>query len=225
MSHGRASARALLAEFVGTFGLVFAGCGAVMSDQISGGAVGHVGVCVTFGLVVMVMILATGHISGAHFNPAVTVSFAALGRFDWKDVPKYAAAQVGAALLASAALLWALGPVAKLGATGTGLGVGVAFGLEVILTFFLMFVITAVATDDHAEGQHAALAIGGTVAVCALFGGPLTGASMNPARSLGPALVSGHLELLWLYVAAPVVGAVLGALTYQRVRSQGDMVS
>lgn len=208
--------RKCAAEGIGTFALVFAGCGAIVVDASVGG-LGHVGVCAVFGLVVGVMIFATGHISGAHFNPAVTLGFAASGRFPWPEVPSYIGAQCAAALLASVAVSGLVGTEAHLGATLPAVELGRAFGLEVILTFFLMFVITAVATDARASGNLAAVAIGGTVALCALMGGPLTGASMNPARSLGPALVSGSTEGLALYLVAPVVGAVLAAWTYTQV--------
>ncbi|MEO0605853.1 MAG: aquaporin, partial [Myxococcota bacterium] len=150
-------------------------------------------------------------------EPAVTVAFAAVGAFPWREVPAYVLGQLVAAVLASAALVGLVGSGASLGATVPAVELGAAFGLEVILTFFLMFVITAVATDARAHGQLAAVAIGGTVALCALMGGPLTGASMNPARSLGPALVSGVSESQWLYVVAPIAGALLGAFAYRAV--------
>ena len=207
----------LLAEAVGTFALVFAGCGAVGVDALSGGAIGHIGVCAVFGLVVGVMIYATGHISGAHFNPAVTLAFASLGRHPWREVPAYIGAQVVAAIAASALLLVLLGSAP--GVTTYAGGLGQAAGIEVVLTFFLMFVITAVATDEKASGHLAGVAIGGTVALGALVGGPLTGASMNPARSLGPALVAGELGQLPLYLLAPILGAVAGAWTYRACRS------
>ncbi len=206
-------ARKALADAIGTFALVFAGCGAVVVDA-STGALGHLGVSGVFGLVVAVMIFATGHISGAHFNPAVTVAFAAAGRFPWKQVPAYVAAQLLASVAASLAILVLVGSEAHLGSTLPATDPAHAVAVEALLTFFLMFVITAVATDGRAAGQLAAVAIGGTVALCALMGGPLTGASMNPARSLGPALVSGALADQWIYVAGPVVGAVAGAWTY-----------
>jgi len=208
------------AEFVGTFALLFVGCGAIMVNAGWGGGLGHVGVCLAFGLVIMVMIYATGHISGAHFNPAVTVAFASIGRFPWKNVPAYIVGQVLAALIAVASLKMVLGEVADFGATIPTVGLGSAFAMELILTFFLMFVITAVATDSRAEGAMAGLAIGGTVALAALFGGPISGASMNPARSLGPALMSGLLQDIWLYIVAPVLGAVLGAWTYRAVQCE-----
>ena len=215
---GRQLAQKVGAEAIGTFALVFAGCGAILVDQISGGAIGHLGISLTFGLVIMVMINATGHISGAHFNPAVTVAFAAIGRFPWRDVPAYAIGQVVAAALAAALLLTLFGPVADLGATQPAGALTQSFALELVLTFLLMFVITAVATDARAHGTMAGLAIGGTVALAALFGGPISGASMNPARSLGPALVSGQLDHLWLYLVAPTIGAVLGAWAYRVIQ-------
>ena len=210
------------AEMVGTFALVFAGCGAMMIDTITGGTISHIGVGLTFGLVIMVMVSATGHVSGAHLNPAVTLAFAATGSFPWREVPGYLAGQIFAAVLASFFLLAILGNVADLGATSP-VGAHVqSFALEVVLTFFLMFVITAVATDARAVGQMAAWAIGGTVAVGSIFGGPISGASMNPARSIGPALVSGQpLEELLIYLAAPILGALAGAATYAAIRCGG----
>ncbi|HEU5425190.1 MAG TPA: MIP family channel protein [Nitrolancea sp.] len=211
------------AEAVGTFGLVFAGCGAIMIDMVSGGAITHVGVALTFGLIITTMIYATGHISGAHFNPAVTLAFAATRHFPLALVPVYLAAQFGGAVAASLALRLLFGDVAHLGATLPAGGAGQSLVLEVVLTFFLMFVIISVATDTRAVGQAAALAIGGTVGLEAMFAGPICGASMNPARSLAPALVSGTWTAQWLYVVGPIVGALLGALMYQGLRGHsGD---
>jgi len=205
--------RKAAADAIGTFALVFAGCGAIVVDAQTG-ALGHLGVCLVFGLVVGAMIFATGHVSGAHFNPAVTLSFAATGHFPWREVPAYIGAQLIAAVTASTAIRFLVGSEAHLGATLPSVDWSAAFGLELTLTFFLMFVIQAVATDARASGNVAALAIGGTVALCALMGGPLSGASMNPARSLGPALVAGQLDALWLYLIAPCVGALAGGWTY-----------
>ncbi len=209
-------ARKASADAIGTFALVFAGCGAAVVDAQTH-ALGHVGVSLVFGLVVGVMIFATGHVSGAHFNPAVTLAFASTGNFPWREVPAYIGGQVVAAIAASAAVMALVGSQASLGATVPSVTPGAALGLEVLATFFLMFVIKSVATDARASGQVAALAIGGTVAMGALMAGPLTGASMNPARSLGPALVAGVVDHQWLYALGPVLGAVAGAWTYDLV--------
>lgn len=210
----------LAAEFVGTFGLVFAGTGAIVVDAESGGGVGHVGIGLTFGLIVMVMIYAGGHVAGAHFNPAVTLAFAVGRHFPWRTVPRYWAAQLGGALLGSALLGILFGDAADLGATRPRGSAGQSLVLETVLTFFLMFVITAVATDTRAVGQAAAIAIGGTVGLEALFAGPISGASMNPARSLAPALVAWTWADQWLYVAGPLLGAVVGVLAYRFVRGE-----
>lgn len=218
--------RALLqkvgAEMVGTFAMVFAGCGAIMVNHSTEGSISHVGVALVFGLVITVMIYATGHISGAHFNPAVTVAFAAIGSFSWRQVPAYILGQLLAACLAAGALYAILGPVAGLGGTAPAGAPTQSLVLEIVLTFFLMFVITAVATDGRAVGQMAGLAIGGTVALGALFGGPISGASMNPARSLGPAVVSGEFGSIWLYLVGPFVGALLGAWVYRLIRCEDE---
>ena len=211
--------RALLAEVIGTFALVFAGCGAIMVDAKTH-QLGHLGVALTFGLVIMFGVYAVGHISGAHFNPSVTLAFAITRRFPWSRTGAYWAAQVTGALAAVALLRASLGRQAHLGATLPAGSQGQAFVWELVLAFFLMFVIMAVATDARAVGEAAAIAIGGTIALDALFGGPVTGASMNPARSLAPAIVSGDLHALWLYLVAPPVGAALGALAYQFVRGE-----
>jgi MIP family channel proteins len=211
--------RRLAAEIVGTFALVFAGCGAVMVDAKTG-ALGHVGVAITFGLVIMAMIYAVGHISGAHFNPAVTFAFALSRHFPWPRAFGYWGAQLVGALVAAAILRGSLGSIAHVGATLPSGSQGQSFLWEFVLTFFLMFVIMAVATDTRAVGEAAAIAIGGTVLLDAMFGGPISGASMNPARSIGPAFVSGDLHALWLYIAAPILGATLAALTYQFVRGE-----
>jgi MIP family channel proteins len=210
-------ARSLAAEVFGTFALVFAGCGAIMVNATTG-ALGHLGVALTFGLVVMAMIYAVGHVSGAHFNPAVTLAFALTRHFPWAHVVLYWGAQVGGATLAALLLRSSLGDVANVGATTPSGSDGQSFLWELVLTVFLMFVIMAVATDTRAVGEAAAIAIGGTVGLDALFGGPISGASMNPARSLGPPHVSGDLSALWIYLTAPILGAALGALAYQLLR-------
>jgi aquaporin NIP len=211
--------RAVVAEAIGTFALVFAGAGAVMVDAKTH-ALGHVGVAITFGLVIMAMIYAVGHVSGAHFNAAVTFAFALSRHFPWRRACAYWGAQLLGAVAAAAVLRGSLGDVAHVGATLPSGSQGQSFLWELVLSFFLMFVITAVATDTRAVGEAAAIAIGGTIGLDAMVGGPVSGASMNPARSLGPALVSGDLHALWLYLVAPVVGASLGALAYQFVRGE-----
>jgi MIP family channel proteins len=187
-------------------------------DATTNGAVTHVGVALTFGLIIMVMIYAVGHISGAHFNPAVTLGFAVGRHFPWPLVPRYWAAQLVGGLAASLLLRALFGPVAHLGATLPAGSAMQSFALETVLTAILMFVITSVATDTRAVGQAAAIAIGGTIGLEALFAGPISGASMNPARSLAPAIVSWTWNDQWLYVAGPALGAVIGVLAYQVVR-------
>src|SRR5690348_10419918 len=181
---------------------------------------GHVGVAITFGLVIMFGIYAVGHISGAHFNGAVTFAFALSRHFPWSRAAAYWCAQLLGALAASAILRSSLGTIAHVGATLPSGSHGQSFLRKVVLTFFLMFVIMAVATDERAVGEAAAIAIGGTVGLDAMFGGPISGASMNPMRSLGPAIVSGDLHAAWIYVVAPLAGAALGALAYQLIRGE-----
>lgn len=201
--------RALMAEFYGTFGLVFAGTGAIVVDQQTGGAISHAGVAVTFGLAVLAMIYCFGDISGAHLNPAVTTGFALARRFRWSRVPAYLASQFAGALSAST-LLGALFPTnTTLGATQPSGPVLQSFILETILTFILMLVILTVSNGPKERGVTAGLAIGAVVALEAMFAGPICGASMNPFRSLAPALVGRQFENLWLYLCAPTLGAAL----------------
>ena len=213
--------RRAAAEGLAAFALVFAGCGAIVANQRYGGALGVVGVALVFGLVIMVMVYATGHLSGAHINPAVTIAFTLIRHFPAREAAAYVGAQVAGATAAALVLLavWSDKP-AHLGATIPTVGAGSALLYEALLTAFLMFVIMAVATDTRAVGAAAAIAIGGTIGLDALFGGPVTGASMNPARSFGPALASGEWRDFWVYVVGPVVGAAAGALAYQLVRGE-----
>jgi len=209
--------RSLLAEAIGTFALVLLGCGAIMVDA-DGGGLGHVGVSLSFGLVVMAVIYAVGHISGAHLNPAVTLGFALGRHFPPGRVPAYWAAQVTGAVAAAVVLRASLGDVASIGATAPSGSDAQSFLWELLLTGILVTVVMAVATDTRAVGEAAAIAIGGTVAMAALVAGPISGASLNPARSLGPALVSGELGSLWIYLLAPLVGGALGTLVYAALR-------
>jgi aquaporin NIP len=213
--------RRAAAEGFGVFALVFAGCGAIVTEAEHPGSLGTVGIALVFGLIVMAMVYATGHLSGAHLNPAVTVAFVLTRHFPRAEALAYLVAQLTGAL-AAAGLLAAIWPgaPAALGTTLPTVSSGSALAYEAVLTAFLMFVIMAVATDTRAVGAAAAIAIGGTVGLDALFGGPITGASMNPARSIGPALVSGELHGLWIYVAGPLLGATAGALAYQLVRGE-----
>jgi MIP family channel proteins len=210
--------RRAFAEGLAAFALVFAGCGAIITDAQTG-SLGTVGVALVFGLTIMVMVYSTGHLSGAHINPAVTIAFALARHFPASEARAYIAAQVAGATMAALALgaIWPSQP-AELGATIPAIGVGSALVYEVVMTALLMFVIVAVATDTRAVGSAAAIAIGASVGLDALFGGPLTGASMNPARSFGPALVAGEWQDFWLYLIGPVVGAAIGAFAYQTVR-------
>jgi aquaporin NIP len=199
----------LLAECLGTFTLVFAGTGAIVINEVSGGVIGHAGIALTFGLVVLAMIHTFGDVSGAHLNPAVTTAFAAAGRIPWREVPGYIGAQLTGAISASA-LLWGLFPqAATLGATLPAGPPMQSFVLEVVLTAVLMLTILSVSTGAKEKGITAGIAIGGVIALEAMFAGPICGASMNPARSLAPALVSGSLEHLWIYIAAPMLGALI----------------
>ncbi len=209
------------AEFFGTFFLLFAGTGAVVINNASGGAVSHVGIALTFGLVVMAMIYALGDVSGAHLNPAVTLGFWAARRLDGRLVAPYIASQCAGALAASL-LLRVLFPLDQtLGATRPAGSAAQSFVLELVLTWMLMLVILSVSTGAKEKGITAGLAIGAVIGLEALFAGPICGASMNPARSLAPALISLHLSALWIYLVAPPLGALVGVWTCRCVREEG----
>ncbi|MCL7754386.1 MIP family channel protein [Polaribacter sp. Z022] len=207
-----------ISEFIGTFSLIFCGTGAMTINEVTGGDVTHVGIGITWGLIVMAMIYAFGDISGAHFNPAVTIAFAYAKKFVWKEVPKYIIAQVLGAFAASL-VMWFLFPESEfLGSTIPKVDVWRAFVLELLLTFFLMVVIINVSTGSKEIGVIAGIAIGGVVLLEALFAGPITNASMNPARSLAPNIVSGNIEGLWLYILAPILGALLAVSSCKLVK-------
>lgn len=210
-----------LAELLGTFTLVFAGTGAIVINQVSQGVIGHAGIALTFGLVVLAMIYTFGDVSGAHLNPAVTIAFAAAGRFAWREVPGYLGAQVVGALTASALLQFLFPQAATLGATLPAGPPMQSFVLEIVLTAILMLTILSVSTGAKEKGITAGIAIGGVIALEAMFAGPICGASMNPARSLAPALVSGNLTHLWIYLAAPVLGALIAVPLCVGVRESG----
>lgn len=207
--------RKYLAEIIGTFALVFCGTGAIIINQESGGVITHVGIAITFGLIVAAMIYTVGDISGAHLNPAVTLAFWFAKEFPAKEILPYILSQAIGAFLASGILHY-LFPVNEiLGATlPAGLPVQ-SFILELILTFLLMFVILHVAKGSKEQGMFAGLAIGFVVLLEAMFAGPICGASMNPIRSLAPAIVAGHLEHLWIYLTAPFIGAILAVLCWK----------
>jgi len=207
-----------ISEALGTFALVFCGTGAIIINEVTNGAVTHPGIAITFGLIVMGMIYAFGDISGAHLNPAVTIAFAYAKKFPWRDVPGYVFAQLIGAFVASG-ILWLLFPENEtLGATLPQLEVWRVFILELLLTFFLMLVIINVSTGSKEIGVIAGIAIGGIVLLEAMFAGPVTGASMNPARSIAPAVVSGKLTSLWLYILAPIIGALLAVVSCKWVK-------
>jgi aquaporin Z len=213
--------RKLAAEVFGTFALVFAGTGAIVVNDTSGGTVTHVGVALTFGLVVLAMIYAVGDVSGAHLNPAVTLGFLAAGRFEARRVGPYVACQCLGAVLASG-VLWAMFPShPTLGATLPAGAVAQSFVMEAILTLILMVVILSVSSGSKEKGLLAGVAVGAVIGLEALFGGPVSGASMNPARSLAPALVAGRLEHLWVYLTAQVAGALGGVLVCGVIHGPG----
>lgn len=209
-----------IAELIGTFALVFCGTGAIVINQESGGAVTHVGIAITFGLIVMSMIYALGNVSGAHINPAVSIAFTVAGKFPARKLTPYIMAQLIGALLASGTVKLLFPDNQYLGATIPAGNDMQSFVLEFLLTFFLMLVILNVAHGSKEQGMFAGLAIGGVVALEAMFAGPICGASMNPARSIGPAFVSMNMESLWLYIVAPVAGACAAVPVYNFIKEK-----
>ncbi len=204
-----------LAECIGTFALLFCGTGAIIIDQETNGAIGHAGIAMTFGLIVMCMIYTFGEISGAHFNPAVTIGFAFAGKFDRKEVLPYIVSQIIGAFLATFILKFLFPLNQNLGSTLPTGGQMQAFILEIILTFLLFLVILNVSQGSKETGLFAGIAIGGIVLLEAMFAGPICGASMNPVRSLSPAIVSGNFTDLWVYIFAPILGVILATLTWK----------
>jgi len=208
-----------IAEFIGTFALVFFGTGSIIVDQVTNGGVSHVGIAITFGLIVMTMIYGLGEISGAHINPAVSISFAIAGRLPVKLLAPYVTSQVAGAFLASIVLRLLFPTNQFLGSTIPTGPPEQSFMLEFILTLFLMLVIISVASGSKEQGMFAGIAIGSVVLLEAMFAGPISGASMNPARSLAPAVISGHTEFLWVYLLAPVLGAAFAIAIWKFLRN------
>ncbi|KAF9673986.1 hypothetical protein SADUNF_Sadunf10G0080800 [Salix dunnii] len=208
----------IIAEVIGTFFVIFTGCGSVVVNQMYG-SVTFPGICVVWGLIVMVMVYSVGHISGAHFNPAVTVTFAIFRHFPYKQVPLYMVAQLLGSLLASGtlSLLFNVTEEAYFGTIPVGPDIR-SFVTEIIISFLLMFVISGVATDNRAIGELAGIAVGMTIMLNVFVAGPVSGASMNPARSLGPAIVMRKFKGIWVYIVAPPIGTILGALCYNLIR-------
>jgi len=213
--------RKLIAEFIGTFALVFAGTGAIVINDVSQGAITHVGIALTFGLIVLAMIYTLGDISGAHLNPAVSIGFWVARRFPGSALGLYVASQIAGALTASFLLRLLFPTHATLGATLPAGPQWQSFILELVLTFLLMFVILNVSTGAKEKGITAGIAVGSVIGLEAMFAGPICGASMNPARSLAPALVSGHLGALWLYLLAPTLGAGIAVFACRCAHEQG----
>ncbi|KAL7139857.1 hypothetical protein ABFS83_09G082000 [Erythranthe nasuta] len=211
-------ARKVGAELIGTIILIFAGTATAIVNAKTGGSETLLGLAGSTGLAVMIVILSTGHISGAHLNPAVTIAFAALKHFPWKHVPVYIGAQIVASICASFMLKAIFHPTMGGGVTVPSVGYAQTFALEFIITFNLMFVVTAVATDTRAVGELAGIAVGATVMLNILIAGPSTGASMNPVRTLGPAIAANNYKAIWIYLTAPILGALTGAGVYSAVK-------
>ncbi|XP_015064471.1 probable aquaporin NIP-type [Solanum pennellii] len=210
----------LIAEVIGTYFVIFAGCGSVVVNKLYGGTITFPGISVTWGLIVMVMVYTVGHISGAHFNPAVTITFSVFGRFPWKEVPFYIVAQLMGSILASGtlSLMFDVTPEAYFGTVPVGSDVQ-SLAAEIVISFLLMFVISGVGTDERAIGHIAGIAVGMTITLNVFVVGPISGASMNPARSIGPAIVRHTYKGLWVYIVGPIVGTLAGAFMYNLIRA------
>ncbi|CAK9322660.1 unnamed protein product [Citrullus colocynthis] len=211
--------RKLVAEVIATYLLVFVTCGAAALSVGHEREVSKLGASISGGLIVTVMIYAVGHISGAHMNPAVTFAFAAVRRFPWNQVPLYAAAQLSGATTAAFTLRILLDPIQDLGTTSPSGPASKALLIEIVVSFCMMFVTSAVATDTKAIGELGGIAVGSAVCITSIFAGPISGGSMNPARSIGPAIASSHYEGIWVYLVGPVTGTLLGAFSYNFVRA------
>ncbi|GFY86730.1 NOD26-like intrinsic protein 4;1 [Actinidia rufa] len=213
------TAQKVIAEVIGTYFVIFAGCGAVAVNKLYGGTVTFPGICVTWGLIVMVMVYTVGHISGAHFNPTVTLTFAVFRRLPWWEVPLYILAQLGGSILASGTLSLLLDVTreAYFGTVPAGSNVQ-SLVIEIIITFLLMFVISGVSTDNRAIGELGGIAVGMTIMLNVFVAGPVSGASMNPARSIGPAIVKHVYNGLWVYIVGPLVGGLAGGFAYNLIR-------
>ncbi|XP_010088157.2 aquaporin NIP2-2 [Morus notabilis] len=208
----------VLAEVIATYLLVFATCGAGAISANDPRRVSQLGASVAGGLIVTVMIYAVGHISGAHMNPAVTLAFAAVRHFPWKQVPLYAAAQLTGAISAAFTLREILDPIKRIGTTSPSGTDSQALAMEIVVTFTMMFVTSAVATDTKAIGELAGIAVGSSVCITSILAGPVSGGSMNPARTIGPAIASKYYKGIWVYMVGPFIGTLLGSLTYKVIR-------
>ncbi|KAL2241443.1 UNVERIFIED_CONTAM: putative aquaporin NIP-type [Sesamum indicum] len=220
------TAQRVAAELIGTYFVIFAGCGSVAVNKLYGGTVTFPGICVTWGLIVMVMVYTVGHVSGAHFNPAVTLAFAIFRRFSWKEVPLYIIAQLMGSILASCTLASMLDVTkeAYFGTLPVGSN-GQSLAMEIVISFLLMFVISGSSTDNRAVGELGGLAVGMTIMLNVFVAGPVSGASVNPARSIGPAIVKHEYRGLWVYIVGPIVGIVAGGFVYNLIRFTNKPIS